>query len=236
MEYYCSVSQEVFTQFPGYVRGLVIAHGVKNGDSPAELVSLLRAAEDSLRKELNLETLAEHPRIASWREAFRLFGAKPSKFRPSIEAMARRVLRNDDLPSISALVDIGNVISLRHVLPAGGHAIDELTHGMDLRPARGNEAFISLDSDEVENPLPGEIIFADGDTVLTRRWTWRQGRHTLVLPTTTALEFNVDGMPPVPVAEIEEACREVVGLIERFCGGQTRWEILSKENPKARLS
>jgi hypothetical protein len=58
----------------------------------------------------------------------------------------------------------------------------------------------------------------------------------LVLPTTTALEFNVDGMPPVPVAEIEEACREVVGLIERFCGGQTRWEILSKENPKARLS
>lgn len=230
-----SISEDVFTQFPGYVRGVVLAYGVKNGDSSGELISLLRGAEAYLRTQLNLETIAEFPQIHSWREAYRSFGAKPSKFRPSIEAMARRVLRNEELPSISALVDIGNIVSLRHILPAGGHAIDFVKEDIILRPAFGDEEFIPLDSDQVETPLPGEIIFVEGKTVLTRRWTWRQGKHTLVVPETKDLEFNVDGLPPVPQAEVEDACREVMELIEKFCGGETRYEILSQQNPSIKL-
>ena len=213
----------------------MLAYGVKNGDSSEELVSLLRDAEAHLRTQLILETIAEFPRIHSWREAYRSFGAKPSKFRPSIEAMARRVLRNEELPSISMLVDIGNIVSLRHILPAGGHAIDFVKEDITLRPALGDEEFIALDSDQVENPLPGEIIFVEGKTVLTRRWTWRQGKHTLVVPETTDLEFNVDGLPPVPMAEVEEACREVMELIEKFCGGTTSYEVLTQQNPQIKL-
>ncbi len=230
-----SISNDVFTQFPGYVRGVVLAYGVKNGDSSAELISLLRDAEAHLRTQLSLETIAEFPRIHSWREAYRSFGAKPSKFRPSIEAMARRVLRNEELPSISALVDIGNIVSLRHILPAGGHAIDFVKGAITLGPALGDEEFIPLDSDQGENPLPGEIVFLEGKTVLTRRWTWRQGKHTLVVPETKDLEFNVDGLPPVPMEEVEEACREVMGLIEKFCGGETRYEILNQQNPQIKM-
>jgi hypothetical protein len=28
----------------------------------------------------------------------------------------------------------------------------------------------------------------------------------------------------------------MIGLIERFCGGRTRFEILSRDNPRIRLS
>lgn len=234
-EKYFTVSHEVFNRFPGYVRGVVIAHGLTNGESPEALVAEMRAAEDSVRKELNLEKLAEHPRIASWREAYRSFGAKPAKFRPSIEAMVRRVLRNDQLPSINTLVDIGNVVSLNHVVPAGGHAIDVVTKNMELLFAKGDEEFVPLDSEQVENPLPGEVVFVEGKTVLTRRWTWRQGKHTLVGPETTAVEFNVDGLPPVPVSEVEQACREVMELIERYCGGNARHAVLTQDNPTIRL-
>jgi len=236
-EVYYTVSEEVFNRFPGYVRGVVIAHGLTNGESPAELTALLRSAEESVRKEVKLEKVAEHPRIAAWREAYRSFGAKPSKFRPSIEAMVRRVLRNESLASINALVDLGNVVSLRHLVPAGGHAIDVLNGDIELRAATGDEEFIPLDSEEIEHPVPGEIIFAEGNIVLTRRWTWRQGRHTLLLPDTTAIEFNVDGLPPVPVEEVEAACHEIGELMERFCGGRSlRYAILSRETPRVKLS
>ena len=231
-----TIADEVFTQFPGYARGVVLAQGVKNGESSQELVTLLRDAEASLREQVNIETLAEHPRMVSWREAYRSFGAKPSKFRPSMEAMARRVLRDQEIPSINALVDIGNVVSLRHLVPAGGHAIDVVTQDIWLRPASGDEEFIAFGSEEMENPLPGEIIFVEGNTVLTRRWTWRQANHTLTLPETTAIEFNVDGLPPVTTSEIDEACREIIELIERFCGGRTRYEILTQENPRMTLA
>ena len=230
-----TIAADVFTRFPGYVRGVVLAHGLTNGPSPVELVALLRAAEEEVRGKIDAATIAEHPRIRSWREAFRATGAKPSEFRSSIEAMARRVVRGDPLPSINTLVDIGNVASLRHLLPAGAHAIDRLTGDLWLRPAHGAEIFTALDGDAVEHPVPGEIIFAQGDVVLTRRWVWRQGIATLIQPDTTAIEVNVDGMPPVPVVEVEETCHEIAALIEYFCGGRTRWEIVSAGHPSMSL-
>jgi DNA/RNA-binding domain of Phe-tRNA-synthetase-like protein len=235
-ELYYTIAEEVFAQFPGYVRGVVLAYDVVNGESPPDLVLLLREAEASVRDRLRLEGLAEHPRIASWREAYRSFGAKPSKFRSSIEAMVRRALRDQELPTINALVDIGNILSLRHLAPTGGHAIDVVTQDIALRPATGEEEFVPFGSEQVEHPLPGEIIFAEGNTVLTRRWTWRQANHTLTLPTTTAIEFNVDGLPPIPVAEVEEICQEVAELIRRFCGGRSRFELLMRENPRIKLT
>ncbi len=230
-----TISNEIFAKYPGYVRGVVRAYGVTNGPSSDELVALLRKAEAHVRNHLKTEDLAEHPRMVSWREAYRAFGAKPTKFRPSMEAMARRVLKQQEIPSINALVDIGNIVSLRLLVPAGGHAIDVVEQDVALREAVGDEEFTAFGSDQVENPLPGEIILVEGKTVLTRRWTWRQANHTLVLPTTTDLEVNVDGLPPVEVSEVEDGCRQIIELIERFCGGNADYEVLSQENPTIKL-
>jgi len=230
------IEAEIFAMFPGYVRGVVVACGVENGPSPEDLVAMLREAEASARASLDLDTLAEHPRMAAWREAYRRFGAKPAKFRPSMEAMARRVLREQELPSISRLVDIGNIVSLRHLMPVGGHAIDVVTSDISLRTASGTETFVPFGSDQAEQPLEGEVIFTEGDTVLTRRWTWRQANHTLVAAETTALEFNIDGLPPAAPTEVDAACREVTALVERFCGGHLRHDILSVENDRIALA
>jgi len=235
-ESFYSVAEEIFARFPGYARGVVLAYGVRNGDSPPELVALLREAEASLRGRMTMEQVTTEPRFVSWREAFRWFGAKASDFRASVEAMARRVLRGQVIPSINALVDIGNTISLRHLLPAGGHAIDVVKGDIALRPATGDEDFTAFGSDELEHPAPGEIILVEGRTVLTRRWCWRQAVHTLTLPETTAIEFNVDGMPPVSHRGVEEASREMIGLIQKFCGGRTRFEVLSRENQRIKIS
>jgi DNA/RNA-binding domain of Phe-tRNA-synthetase-like protein len=230
-----SISDEIFSQFPEYVRGVVLAYGVKNTESSPHLIGMLRAAEASVRERLNLADLIDHPRIASWREAFRSVGIKPSEFRASIEAMARRALRHQELPSINALVDIGNIVSLRRLLPIGAHAIDLISHDIVLCQAAGEEEYVPFGSEEIEHPDSGEIILKEGNIVLTRRWSWRQGSHTLTLPTTTAVEFNVDGLLPVTRAEVEEICRELMGMVQTFCGGQIRFDILDRQNPRIAL-
>lgn len=230
-----SIDDDVFRRFAGYTRGVVLAYDVENGDSPAELTELLREAESSIRERLSLDELATHPRIASWREAYRSFGANPGKFRSSIEAMTRRVLRGQELPSINTLVDLGNVFSLRHLLPTGGHAIDVLKEDICLRPATGDEIFVPFGADQSEHPEPGEIIFAEGTTVLTRRWSWRQAKHTLTLPTTRAIEFNVDGLPPVTQEEVESICAKLAEMVKRFCSGRTRCDLLTSDNPRMAL-
>ena len=124
-----SIADEIFNRFPEFMRGVVVARDVMNRASPPELVKLLREAEAQLREQVNAETLITDPRIVSWREAFRSLGIKPSEYRPSLEAMARRVINGNELPSINALVDIGNIISLRRLLPVGGHSLNHVKPG-----------------------------------------------------------------------------------------------------------
>jgi DNA/RNA-binding domain of Phe-tRNA-synthetase-like protein len=226
------IAPEIFERFPDFIRGVVVAKGLANPPSAEELIASLRTAEADLAGTLTLDQVLTHPRIASWREAFRSAGIKPSEFRPSMEALTRRVLRHDPLPAINTLVDLGNLVSIRRMAPIGAHAIDHLRGDISLRLAAGNEVFEPFGADTVEHPQPGEIIFAEEDIVLTRRWTWRQARHTLVLPETTAVEVNVDSLPPVSKGEVEAICVEIAGLVHKYCGGESRWEILSKDHPE----
>jgi DNA/RNA-binding domain of Phe-tRNA-synthetase-like protein len=230
-----SISSSVFSQFPGFCRGVVVAHNVHNEAPSPELTAELRSAEQELFDRMSLETILENPYILSWRSAYRAMGIKPSEFRPSVEALTRRVLRKDSLPSINKIVDIGNLLSIRHMVPAGAHALDHLSQDISLRLATGEEVFEAFGSDVVEHPLPEEIIYAEGNTVLTRRWIWRQAKHTLVVPETKSVEVNIDGLPPITHEEVENICQEAAALLQKYCGGETSYEILSLEHPEMKI-
>ena len=231
-----TIAPQVFEKFPEYIRGVVLAVGVSNGESTPELIQLLRDEEKSLQQRLKVEEITNYPKVNSWREAFRSLGIKPSEYRSSIEAMSRRVLRGNELPSINALVDIGNILSLRHLVPTGGHALDNIQGDITLRPATGKEEFIPFGSDEMEHPDPDEFVFVEGDTVLTRRWSWRQAIHSLTLPSTKVIEFNIDGLPPVTRSETELVAKDMFELVKRFCGGELSVQYLTRENPSISLT
>ena len=231
-----AIDARVFERFPGYLRAVVLARDVTNTPSPAELIELLRAAEEDARQALAGQDLSAHPLISAWREAYRALGVKPSEFRPSMEAMLRRVLNGHELPAINALVDIGNIVSLRCLLPVGGHALDRLEGDVALRPARGGERYIPFVNPgdpqlPAEQPPEGEFIFAEGDTVLTRRWTWRQSARTMTTLETAFVGYNVDILPPATRARGEQACGEISELVTRFCGGRLSTCWLTPDNP-----
>ena len=231
-----AIAPQVFEKFPEYIRGVVLAVGVSNGKSSPELIQLLRDEEKSLQQRLKVEEITNYPKINSWREAFRSLGIKPSEYRSSIEAMSRRVLRGNELPSINALVDIGNILSLRHLVPTGGHSLDTIKADISLRPADGSEEFIPFGSEEMEHPDPDEFVFVEGNTVLTRRWSWRQANHSLTLPATKVIEFNIDGLPPVSMDEVELVAKDMFELVGRFCGGDLSVQYITRDNPSITLT
>ena len=230
-----TITPEIFNRFPGYRRGVLVARDVENGQSPPELALMLRKEEAEVRSQFAGVDLNELPRLTAWREAFKQVGIKPTKYRPSIDGLFRRVMQGHDLPSISTLVDIGNIFSLRHRLPVGGHAMDDLKTGMTLREAQGDEVFVPLGTDAVEHPDAGEIIFVDDQTIMTRRWVWRQGLHTLLQPETRLVEFNIDALPPVETSEVEQIGIELGEMVRQYCGGETSFDILTGDRPQIDL-
>ncbi len=229
------IQPEIFDIFPSYSRGCLVIHDIRNGSSPEKLQSILRDAELKVRQRLTLDQLTTEPRLNSWREAFRRVGMKPADFRPSIEALVRRVLHGQEIPSINRLVDIGNLISLRHLLPVGSHATDVLSEDIELRHANGGEEFTPFGSELTEHPEKGEIILASGNTVLTRRWIWRQANFTLTVRETSALVYNLDALPPIDKVELEEIANEMMELVARYCGGTSSYSVLKKDQSEIPL-
>lgn len=228
-----TVAPEVVRMFPSFVRGVVVALGIDNTGQSEQIAELLRRAEDKIRQDGSLAEITTHPRIANWRNAFNLFGVKPGKFNPSIEALVRRVRKGDAVPYINDMVAFCNYISLEHIVPIGGHALDDCDGDMYIRLARGDEPFIPIGLAEAEYPEPGEIILSDESRALTRRWIWRQADATKVAPNTRNVEINVDGLEPVTRAEIEEIVGEVATLVEKhFKPRSVSRYILHADNPE----
>ncbi|WP_437882216.1 B3/B4 domain-containing protein [Pseudomonas sp. LRF_L74] len=214
-----TVSPEIFNDHPDYRRGVVIFRALDNTRSDARLTDQLRAAEQHLRERISGNP-AEFPQIAAWRDAYRRFGAKPSEHRSSIEALSRRVLKPDSLPDINPLVDIGNLLSLRYILPAGVHPITSASMQVQLRKAQETDRFLADAEAQPESIAPGEVVLAAGSRVLTRRWTWRQAADTRTLVDTRCVFFDIDGLAPTSQGDIESAIADLIELVSQYCAGE----------------
>jgi len=227
-----SVSPELFNRYPGYVRGVIVVTHAINLEGPIdEVARMLTKTQETLRARTDLDS---HPNIAAWRAA-RLassaFGARPSKYPSSIEAMVKRVLKGGELPYINTLAALGNMASLKHLAPVGGHDVGVCTEPLWLGFADGSETFTAFGTTEAEHPEPGEVVYLSGKTVLCRRWTWRQAKVTKLTRTTTHAAINVDGLPPVTRADVEMICEELAIQVRLFCAAQVECKMLAKDSP-----
>lgn len=215
------VTDEIFERFPGVRIGTVVATGVDNGGDRPELTAALRDAEAAARQALGDGPLVEHPRIAPWREAYRAFGAKPKKYPSSLEALARRVLKGEELPTVLPLVDLYNAVSLRHLLPVGGEDLERLVGPLVLRLAGEDEPPVSLlGRPQPQAPAPGEVIYADDAGAVCRRWNWREAARTRLRAETTDAILVVEALPPVTGDELQVALDELASRVTASCGGR----------------
>lgn len=210
----------VLERFPGYSGRVLYAYGLSNEESGGESSEILEAAEVEARRMFAGSAVASHPHIEAWRGAYGAFGAKPSKFLCSAEALLRRVLKGEPLPRINRFVDLYNAVSLRHVLPAGGEDLDRLASDLVLAFAAGDEPFDGADAGSAEaHPEAGEVVWKDAAGVTCRRWNWRQCRRTRLVAETVNAYFVLDRLAPYPLAALEAATEEICGHLKRLSHG-----------------
>jgi DNA/RNA-binding domain of Phe-tRNA-synthetase-like protein len=196
---------------------VVHATGLTNGPSPHELLDAYRGEQQAVAARLEATPIAELPSIAAWRQVFSGFGAKPTQYRNAAEALLRRLSKQGDIPSISMLVDVGNLVSIRYGLPVAVLDSDSIADGITVRFANGDERFSDLGSSESDSPDPGEVIFIDGDGVVSaRRWCWRQSALTATGPATVAALFVVEGHHDTAAHDVAAAVNDLTALLATY--------------------
>ena len=123
------VSQEIKDACPVFAGAAVYA-AVKNTAYCEGLWKEINAFTEELTT-TQIEDIKHQPVIAATREAYKRCGKDPSRYRPSAEALRRRLLRGLELYQIDTLVDLINLVSLRTGHSIGGFDADEI-QGTDL--------------------------------------------------------------------------------------------------------
>lgn len=203
------VDQAVFDLRPDYRALLIAVDGIVPGPSDATSEALLVAAEASVP-----DTPADQlPHIASWREAYRAFGAKPQRTRNSAEALIRRA--GGGLPRVNRLTDTYNAISVKYELPVGGEDLTRYIGSPRLMRATGQEPFETTSNGETitEHPDAGEVVWCDEEGVTCRRWNWRQTPRTALTEHTTTALFILDALAPMTNDELQAAADELVAAL-----------------------
>jgi DNA/RNA-binding domain of Phe-tRNA-synthetase-like protein len=112
---------------------------------PEEALAVLRRrSAERVRASLDLDSLSSHPTVAALRKLFKAAGCDPTRYRPSSEALLRRVLKGEELPVIHPLVDLNNCLSIELAVPSCIVAEGSFEPPVTLRPGREGEAFESL--------------------------------------------------------------------------------------------
>ena len=183
---------------PDYRAVLLAADGLLGGPSDAASERILADAEGTARRLLAGRPPEQLPHLAAWREAYRAFGAKPQRTRPSVEALLRR-LDPGGLPRIDRITDVYNAVSIAHLLPLGGEDRAAYVGPARLVRADGGERFDTAAGGEpvIEHPEVGEVVWRDDDGVTCRRWNWRQCTRTRITTGTSSALFILDVLDPL---------------------------------------
>ena len=114
------------------------------GDHEDQMAALRREVSELARASLEGIDLASHATVSALRKLFRAAGTDPTRYRPSSEALLRRVLKGEDLPAIHPLVDLNNCLSVELAVPCC--VMEEGTFGppLVLRAGQPGESYESL--------------------------------------------------------------------------------------------
>lgn len=128
-------------ELPGVRLGVVESEGVCVAPAGAELVREMDEICARLRSKYTVETVADSEAVVAVRGMFRRWGVDPSKYRPSSEALLRRVVQGKGLYHISNVVDLCNLGSIETGWPYGLYNRAKISPPITLRHGRTEEKY-----------------------------------------------------------------------------------------------
>ncbi|MFH1547591.1 MAG: tyrosine--tRNA ligase [bacterium] len=227
-----SIHSDVLNIFPDTLCGIVVFTGINNRIASKDPYGLLKQAILEKQKEADL---LNRPELSAWEEHFRKASIDPKKYPPSIVAISQRIMDGKGMPSINAVVDLYNSVSIQHLVPMGGYDLDRVKDDIEIRLSHSDDIFIPLGADTAEEIDVGQVSLATGNKIMCARFAWRQDNNHKVLENTKNLLLRIEGAG-LDKEALHDFMHDISELIKKYCGGKYQNFLLSKDTPSVDLS
>jgi len=137
---------------PGFQVTCIRANVVFRDTCP-ELWAEMEAACGVVSGNLVVEQISALPVVDAARKAYRACGKDPARYRLSSEALLRRVVQGKGLYQVNNIVDINNLVSLKHHYSIGAFDADAVKFPVTFRIGQAGEPYegIGRGSLNIEN-------------------------------------------------------------------------------------
>lgn len=230
-----SLHERIVLRFPGAKIGILMC---KNATVKKDDLRLEKKKKEVIQEAITkfkFTPLAQHPYIKSWRDMYRSFGTKPGDYRPSAEALVRRVLRNKGLPKINTAVDAYNIMSVKYMIPMGGFDLKKVEGDILIRFSSGRERFLAIGASHTEETYEGEVVYSDDNRILTRRWNHRDCDETKITDKTKDIILLADGTQDIPKEEIRKSIKDLASTLKNVCGGEVATQIMDDKQTRIKI-
>jgi DNA/RNA-binding domain of Phe-tRNA-synthetase-like protein len=215
---YLKLDSDLSSKFPGLRARVINIRGVSIAPVKAELEAFKGRVFGEAAKRWNLDELKDNQVFRAYRDFFWKVKVDPTKIRPASEALLRRILRGNPLPTVNTLVDAYNLASVVTSISFGAFDTDRMHGALIMREARPGEEFLGIGMDKLIQLSGGEAVIQD-DERLIAVYPYRDADYSKVTTSTRNLLLMTCGVPGIGAEELEKAEAVGVDYITRFCGG-----------------
>ena len=142
------------------IRDRALSCDVCNSEPDERLWQEIADEEKAVRETVKLEQINKWLPIQATRQAYKRLGKDPNRYRPSSEALRRRILRELPLYKVDTLVDLINLVSIRSGYSIGGFDVDKIAGGsLVLGVGREGEIYHGIGRGELN--IAGLPVYRD---------------------------------------------------------------------------
>ncbi|WP_408009442.1 B3/4 domain-containing protein [Pseudalkalibacillus sp. A8] len=217
-----SISDKLKELLPDFKIGIIHYNDITVDESPKMLAGRLQLFQESLMLEAESKPISSIEPIQEWRKIFKKVGTDPARYRPSSEALLRRIYKGSQLGAIHSAADTNNFFSLQYQIPLGIY---------DQAKIDGNVLLdIGSDGDEYEG-INGRVVDMK-NKILTRDDSGPFGspivdsKKTMVTEQTTQALHFVYFQPSLPDSDVTEMLQAIEKMFVQIHGGKAQSEII----------
>ena len=217
-----TISDKIHEVCPGLVLA-VMSCEVRNSDTSPGLWSEMEEEIQKFKAFHSLEDINQRPEIKATRQLYKTLGKDPNRYRPSAEALCRRIIRDIPIYQVSTLVDCINLVSIRSGFSIGGFDRDKINGDIVLGAGTADDKFEAIGRGILN--VEGLPLFRDETGGIGTPTSDHE--RTKITDTTTKLLMIINGYSGKE--GLQEAVDHATRLLKDYAGlGECRVEWLSR--------
>ncbi len=207
---------QIDLQLPGVKLGILEAHQVRVQLVDEELAKEMDAACARVRQRYTPEQVAEMDVVSAVRRLFRAWGLDPARYRPSSEALLRRVAQGKGLYRVSTAVDIINLGSMETGWPYGAYDLANVQPPIAFRHGAAGETYDGIGKHTWH--LEGKPVLADSAGPFGMPIS--DSTRTMITEATASVLTVIFAPLAADIETIQQALDKLSERFSKYCGAR----------------